>query len=114
VRQSPSSVLDTLYAVAGVDAALDSVRKDLDLLKAHQSQRAEDSAISLDETQERMLLSKTNSKLVAEILEVPELEAELARAVQQVEQSLSADKKLQEEKNEMEAATKDPTTVSKV
>ncbi|KAI9871426.1 MAG: hypothetical protein M1830_002926 [Pleopsidium flavum] len=114
VRQSPSSVLDTLYALAGVDAALESVEEDLGLLRTHQSQAVEDAGINLDRTQERMLLSKANSKLIAETLEVPELEAELARAVRQVEQSLSAKKDLQEEKSEMEAATKESKTVSKV
>lgn len=70
--------------------------------------------VSAAEAQERILLSKRDGKLIAGILEVPELEAELARAVWQVERSLRAEEELKEEKGEIESATKDSTAVSKV
>jgi len=113
VRHSQSSVLDTLYAVAGIDANLDRVRKDLELLKTGRSQIPKQPDINTDESRERMLLSRKNGKLFAEMLEVPELEPELARAVWQVEKALKAREELQEEKSEIESATKGPVTAPK-
>lgn len=60
-----------------------------------------------------MLLSRKNGKLFAEMLEVPELEPELGRAVWQVEKALKAREELQEEKSEIESATKVPVTAPK-
>lgn len=113
MRQSPSSVLDMLYAVAGIDASIDRVRKELESLKTHRSRHPKQSDVGIDESRERMLLSRKNGKLFAEMLEVPELEPELARAVWQVEKALSAQEQLQEEKSEIESANKGPVTASK-
>ena len=85
----------------------------MESLKAGRSLNPRQSDIGIDESRERMLLSRKNGKLFAETLEVPELEPELARAVWQVEKALSAQEELQEEKREIESATRSPVTVSK-
>ncbi len=113
IRPSQSPILDTLYAIGGIDANIDKVKKDLDLLNNGQSRGQKQSGTSVDEQQERILLSKRNGKLFAEVLEIPELETELSRAVWQVEKSLSAAEELIEEKSEIESATKSPGTVPK-
>lgn len=113
MRQSQSSVLDTLYAVAGIDANIERVRKDLESLKAGRKWDPKQSVIGIDDSRERMLMSRTNGKLFAEMLEVPELEPELARAAWQVEKALRGKEELQEEKQEIESVTKVPVPVSK-
>lgn len=102
-----------MYAVAGIDANIERVKKDLESLKAGRKGNPKQSVVSIDESRERMLLSRTNGKLFAEMLEVPELEPELARAVWQVEKALSGQEELQEEKQEIESVTKVPAPVSK-
>ncbi|KAL9027914.1 MAG: hypothetical protein Q9196_003635 [Gyalolechia fulgens] len=49
---------------------------------------------------ERMLLVQSSGKYVADLVEVPELEEHVQRAVEQVEKSLSAKQELKEEKLE--------------
>jgi len=51
--------------------------------------------------EEQMLLTSSSHKLVAEILNVPELDAEVARAVHQVETGLARRKALEKERLEM-------------
>ena len=60
-----------------------------------------------DENEERMLLSKSSGRLVAEYLEVPELAVEIDRAVWQVEKALKTQQELKEEKAALDAATRD-------
>lgn len=52
-----------------------------------------------------MVLHKSNGKRIAEALEIPELEAELDRAVWQVEKALKAEQELKEQKRELDSAT---------
>lgn len=53
-----------------------------------------------------MLLSPSSGKVIADYLEVPELEAEIERAAWQVEKSLKARQDLKEEEEVSEAAGK--------
>ncbi|KAL8837234.1 MAG: hypothetical protein Q9170_002607 [Blastenia crenularia] len=46
---------------------------------------------------ERMLLAQSSGKLIADLVEVPELEEHIQRAVKQVEKALSAQRELKEE-----------------
>jgi hypothetical protein len=57
--------------------------------------------------EEQMLLTSSSHKLVAKTLNVPELAAEIERAVRQVEVSLARQKALEEERLEMEAHRKE-------
>ncbi len=54
-----------------------------------------------------MLLQQWNGKLIAQALEVPELEVELERAIWQVEESLKTKEELEQDKKSIEAATVD-------
>lgn len=52
--------------------------------------------------EEVMVLQRWNGKLLAEAFELPEMEAEIERAVEQVEKNIKAKKELVEEKKELE------------
>lgn len=59
-----------------------------------------------DGNEERMLLSKSSGQLFADYLDVPQLAAELERAVWQVEKALKNKQELEDEKAELDAATR--------
>jgi len=52
-----------------------------------------------------MVLQRWNGKLIAEQFKLPDMEVEIERAVEQVEQSIKAKEELLEEKLELEKAT---------
>lgn len=56
---------------------------------------------------ERMLLTQSNSGLISELMDVPELEEHLQRAIKQVEKALRAEKELQEEKRDLDNVNKE-------
>lgn len=56
---------------------------------------------------ERMLLTQSNGGLVSELMDVPELEEHLQRAIKQVEKALRAEKELQEEKQDLDNVNKE-------
>lgn len=58
-----------------------------------------------DDTEDVMVLQRWNGKLIAERFKLPEMEVEIERAVEQVEQSIKAKEELIEEKIELEQAT---------
>ena len=55
---------------------------------------------------EKLLLSQSSGQLIADYVEIPELAAEIQRAVWQVERSLKAQRDLHEEKNDLDSANK--------
>ncbi|KAL8669669.1 MAG: hypothetical protein Q9168_005753 [Polycauliona sp. 1 TL-2023] len=57
---------------------------------------------------EEMLLSPSDGKIISELVEAPELEEHIQRAVKQVEKALKAEKELQEEKQDLESANEKP------
>ena len=58
-----------------------------------------------DETQDVMVLQRWNGKLIAEQFDLPDMEVEIERAVEQVEKSIEAKEKLAEDKLQLEKAT---------
>jgi hypothetical protein len=88
VNTKPSPVLDVLYS-AGIMRA----KRDNTLISA--PLEGEDGESKLRET---MVLQGWNSKVIAQALEVPELEVELERAIWQVENSLGERERSNEEK----------------
>ena len=54
------------------------------------------------DAEEVMVLQKWNGKLLAEAFELPEMEVEIERAVEQVEKSIGEERKVREEKREVE------------
>lgn len=56
---------------------------------------------------EQMLLTQSSGKAIADLVEVPELEEQIQRAVKQVEKALRAKRELQEEKQELDKVNKE-------
>ena len=57
------------------------------------------------DAEEVMVLQKWNGKLLAEAFDLPEMEVEIERAVEQVEKSIGEERKVREEKREVEGRT---------
>ncbi|KAJ4287732.1 hypothetical protein N0V90_012436 [Kalmusia sp. IMI 367209] len=64
-------------------------------------------------TEDAMVLQRWNGKLIAEQFHLPDMEVEIERAVEQVEQSIKAKDELIEEKLELEQATAKPGQTAK-
>lgn len=58
-----------------------------------------------NESEDVMVLQRWNGKLIAEQFDLPDMEVEIERAVEQVEKSIDAKEKLAEKKLEQEKAT---------
>lgn len=60
-----------------------------------------------NESEDVMVLQRWNGKLIAEQFDLPDMEVEIERAVEQVEKSIDAKEKILEKKLEQEMATTD-------
>ncbi|KAF2109835.1 mitochondrial K+-H+ exchange-related-domain-containing protein [Lophiotrema nucula] len=81
-------------------------------------QQAEDVAKVVEQqtnngTEDVMVLQRWNGKLIAEQFKLPDMEVEIERAVEQVENSIKAKEELMEEKLELERATAEPGKTAK-
>lgn len=104
IELAPSSILDKVYAVQGVGASLKEIDKEVENMKTPSgSSSAFDESGNLPAT---MLLSPSDGRLIADCLEVPEIEQEVERAIHQVEGALKAEKQVEEEKQGLGAAKK--------
>ena len=99
--------MDSLYALGRIGVSIHSTTLQLDELKAARANSRTLSGSTGRENDEQMLLTHSSGKLIAQTLEIPELEVEIDRAVKQVERSLAAKRELEEEKQEIESATKE-------
>jgi hypothetical protein len=66
-----------------------------------------------EKEEEIQLLEQTNGKAVAKVLKIPELAAEIERAVKQVELSVKASEELKGEKKRLESAKKEQASGAK-
>ncbi|KAF2187954.1 hypothetical protein K469DRAFT_704235 [Zopfia rhizophila CBS 207.26] len=64
-------------------------------------------------TEDVMVLQRWNGKLIAERFKLPDMEVEIERAVEQVENAIKGKKELIEEKMELEKATAEPGKTAK-
>ena len=98
-------MLDIAYAEVKIMENLRSVRTEISEIG---SQKSDNSITNTSKDEEKMLLSESSGQLIADYLEVPELAVEIQRAVWQVDRALTAKQEYQEEKKELESATKTP------
>lgn len=103
VKPSPSAMMHMAYTEATMDKKL----RDLDQELQNVGPNPTDKEVSYAK-QEQMLLDQSSGELIAEYLQVPEMAAEIKRAVWQVERSLNAKHELGEEKSALEQATTKP------
>ncbi|KAI9711655.1 MAG: hypothetical protein M1812_007088 [Candelaria pacifica] len=104
----PSPALDVLYTAGLINKARHNHNAESDPIKDDKRVETTQDSSEPQEMPEKMLLQQWNGKLIAQALEVPELEVELERAIWQVEESLKANEELEKEKKSIEAATVDP------
>ena len=103
----PSSRLDELYAAGLMNPTRQGTRNAPVPTSNEAKQVAElVNRQTNNGTEDVMLLQGWNGKLIAERFELPEMEVEVERAVEQVEKSIKAKEELLEEKQEIEAATR--------
>jgi hypothetical protein len=103
---NPSSKLDEVYA-AGL---MYPTRKISRAAPRPTREQAEEVARVVEQqtnggSEDVMVLQRWNGKLIAEQFHLPEMEVEIERAVEQVEESIKARDELLEEKLELEKAT---------
>ena len=106
MEPSPSKLLDTAYSAATIFTSITKLKNELEKIKLS----ADDSHIELPESDalaEKMLLSQSSGKLIAETLEIPELAVEIERAVAQIEKSVKMEQLKKQEVNHPGVAEKE-------
>lgn len=106
VKFTPSTLLQKAYTLAALETSLKEIQGEVqEDHKEESNEKARDKS-SIEEEPERMILTNTSGKTIAEQLEVPALEVEIERAVWQVERDIKAREELAEEKKKMESSQK--------
>ena len=101
VKIAPSKLLHIAYTEAMMDIRMRELNVGVESVGSHARQDH-----NPREVEERLLLSHGSGQLIADYVEIPELAAEIQRAVWQVERSLKAQQDLREEKIDLESANK--------
>ncbi|KAI4243220.1 MAG: hypothetical protein L6R40_003588 [Gallowayella cf. fulva] len=101
LKFTTSSKLDLAYRAGGLDVTMKQLDQEAQKLSEKPPDAHPESGAS-NET-ERMLLTQSNSRFLADQADVPELEEQVQRAVKQVEKALRAEKELQEEKQDLDS-----------
>ena len=103
IKHTSSPQLDAMYATGLIHPTRQASRE---AEKPSEDDIERVSRVVAEQTQgdaeEVMVLQKWNGKLLAEAFELPEMEVEIERAVEQVEKSIGEERKLREEKREVE------------
>lgn len=89
IKAAPSKILDELYSRGNRPFHASTVELSKDARSVEHKEK------------EQMILHKSDGKLIAAALNLPEVEIELDRAVWQVEQAIKADELLEEEAAEL-------------
>lgn len=103
IKLAPSRLIDSVYAVQNIGRSLQALSKEVGnkITSPIQNTRSEES-----EEEPIMLLSPSDGRIIAETLEVPELEQELERAIHQVSAQLRRNKDVSEKKHALDPAAK--------
>lgn len=101
VKISPSKLLYTAYTEVMMDMKMQELKLGIENVGSRARQDH-----TPRELEEKLLLSQSSGQLIADYVGIPELAAEIQRAVWQVERSLKARRVLQEEKNDLDSANK--------
>ncbi|KAL8975504.1 MAG: hypothetical protein Q9197_000242 [Variospora fuerteventurae] len=88
-----------------LDASLKKLDQEAERIRERPSDNTSD--IEPEVKAERMLLTSSSGRLVADMVDVPELEEHIHRAVKQVEKSLKAKEEWNDEKRELDNANKE-------
>ncbi|KAF2736718.1 hypothetical protein EJ04DRAFT_542298 [Polyplosphaeria fusca] len=113
-KENPSWELDEVYT-AGLMYPTRQISR---AVPRPTKQQAEEVARVVEQqtnegTEDVMVLQRWNGKLIAEQFNLPDMEVEIERAVEQVQKSIKAKEELAEEKLELERATAEPGKTAK-
>ena len=78
------------------------IEKEVDSIASNSTE-----GLTAQDREEKLLLSQDSGEVIAGHLEIPELAAEIKRAVWQVEKSLKAKQELKAEKKELDSANEE-------
>ncbi|KAL8926249.1 MAG: hypothetical protein Q9172_001891 [Xanthocarpia lactea] len=104
LKFTTSSKLDLAYEAGGLDVSMKELYSEIEgvLEEPAKSTSEPDAKNSI----EKMLLTPSNGRLVSELMDVPELDEHVQRAVKQIEKALRVENELQEEKQDLDKINK--------
>ncbi|KAL8910641.1 MAG: hypothetical protein Q9171_004096 [Xanthocarpia ochracea] len=104
LKFTTSSKLDLAYEAGGLDVSVKELDSEIEevLDKPTKATSEPDAKNNI----EKMLLTPSNGRLVSELMDVPELDEQVQRAVKQVEKALRVEKEFQEEKQDLDKINK--------
>ncbi|KAK8172843.1 mitochondrial K+-H+ exchange-related-domain-containing protein [Phyllosticta citrichinensis] len=106
IKPTPSAELDEAYAAGLIHSTREDSRNSPPPTREHIEEVAKIVERQTNNgSEDVMVLQKWNGKLLAEKYHLPEMEVEIERAVEQVENSIKAKDELKEEKEEIEKST---------
>ncbi|KAL8885315.1 MAG: hypothetical protein Q9192_006664 [Flavoplaca navasiana] len=104
LKFTESRPLQLAYDVAGLEVAAKELDSAVEEVKEKKPQARAQPVAEADI--EKMLLTQSDGKIISELVDVPELEEQIQRAVKQVEKALKAEEELQEEKQDLDNVNK--------
>lgn len=105
LKFTKSRPLQLAYGVAGLEVTTRELESAVEEVKEKKPQARAEPVGKADI--EKMLLTQSDGKTISELVDVPELEEQIQRAVKQVEKALKAEKELQEEKQDLDNVNKE-------
>ena len=100
LKFTKSHPLQLAYGVAGLEIATKELDSAVEEVKEKKPQVRAEPIPNADI--EKMLLTQSDGKTISELVDVPELEEQIQRAVKQIEKALKVEKELQEEKQDLD------------
>lgn len=97
--------LDLTYSTCGLDASLKQFDQEAEKTLGEPIDTTP--IVKPNVEAERMLLTPSSGRLIADMVDVPELEEHIHRAVKQVEKSLKAKEELHQEKEELDSVNRE-------
>lgn len=99
------STLDLTYSTCGLDASLKQLDQEAEKTLGEPIDATP--IVKPNVEAERMLLTPSSGRLIADMVDVPELEEHIHRAVKQVEKSLKAKEELHQAKGDLESVNRE-------
>ncbi|KAL8655076.1 MAG: hypothetical protein Q9226_003182 [Calogaya cf. arnoldii] len=105
LKLTKSPNLELAYEAGGLDVSLKELDRDVEKMREEPPENISKSDV--EKNMERMLLTQSNGRLISEIVDVPELEEQVQRAVKQVEKAIRAEREFREEKRDLDDVNKE-------
>ncbi|KAL8691214.1 MAG: hypothetical protein Q9218_003510 [Villophora microphyllina] len=110
LRLTAPPKLDLAYELGGMDVSMKKIDLEVSETIKGTPNKSSGAGAEIEVESERMLLTQSDGKTIADLVEVPELEEHVQRAVKQVEKALRAKREYREEKQELDNVNKEAET----